>query len=409
MVPPDASPEEQMRLVQQAMEEDAKNKQRAADEEARRAAAAKAERIARSDVWCYVLSGAGSEELNGPFHRDGSAVRNGARVYTNGAGFVMSREVINGGEGWIIGRAPKAYYGFQTKDTLAPETGWSVQEHGKAPSPTVAAMEPAMAVEAAKQAGNAAFKAGQHADAIQQYGEALRIARACVGAYGLSDELLAHGALGRGGGVRAKTAPHLLAPRAVFATRAQPLPENARGRQTARSDRAPGKTTLSGGTVYWSTSCQPRLPMPPTACLATAIPPSESRPLFTPLSSAGACRALARPLPDTPTLSALAEPPVSPGAPGPTYMRSSIRAAVEQADADRALELDPCFVKAYVRKAKALYAREQWDAAAAALRDALDVAPGTKEVLALQVSRGSAATPPWRARGGGGGGERGCA
>lgn len=84
-------------------------------------------------------------------------------------------------------------------------------------------------------------------------------------------------------------------------------------------------------------------------------------------------------------------------------MRSSIRAAVEQADADRALELDPCFVKAYVRKAKALYAREQWDAAAAALRDALDVAPGTKEVLALQVSRGSAATPPWRARGGGGG------
>lgn len=180
-----------MRLVQQAMEEDAKNKQRAADEEARRAAAAKAERIARSDVWCYVLSGAGSEELNGPFHRDGSAVRNGARVYTNGAGFVMSREVINGGEGWIIGRAPKAYYGFQTKDTLAPETGWSVQEHGKAPSPTVAAMEPAMAVEAAKQAGNAAFKAGQHADAIQQYGEALRIARACVGAYGLSDELLA--------------------------------------------------------------------------------------------------------------------------------------------------------------------------------------------------------------------------
>jgi hypothetical protein len=41
-----------------------------------------------------------------------------------------------------------------------------------------------------------------------------------------------------------------------------------------------------------------------------------------------------------------------------------------------------------VRKAKALHARQQWDAAADALRDALDVAPGTKEVLALQVRRG---------------------
>jgi tetratricopeptide (TPR) repeat protein len=191
MVPPDTSPEEQMRLLQQAMEEDAKNKQRAAAEETRRAAAAKAERIARSDVWCYVLSGAGSDELNGPWHRDGSAVRNGARVYTNGAGFVMSREVISGGEGWIIGRAPKAYYGFQTKDVLAPETGWSVQEHGKPPAPTVTAVEPFMAVETAKQAGNAAFKLNRHADAIEKYGEALRIAKACEGAYGLSDELLA--------------------------------------------------------------------------------------------------------------------------------------------------------------------------------------------------------------------------
>jgi len=67
-----------MRALELAVEEDAQNTRREKDEETRRLAAAKAERIARSDVWCYVLSGAGSAELNGTFHRDGNAVRNPA-------------------------------------------------------------------------------------------------------------------------------------------------------------------------------------------------------------------------------------------------------------------------------------------------------------------------------------------
>ena len=54
------------------------------------------------------------------------------------------------------------------------------------------------------------------------------------------------------------------------------------------------------------------------------------------------------------------------------------------ADADVAVEFDPCFIKAYVRKAKASYAIEEYAKAEQALRDALDVAPENKEVRALR-------------------------
>ena len=49
-------------------------------------------------------------------------------------------------------------------------------------------------------------------------------------------------------------------------------------------------------------------------------------------------------------------------------------------DAETALEFDPCFIKAYVRKAKALGGQEEHVAASVALKDALEVAPGSKEV-----------------------------
>ena len=54
------------------------------------------------------------------------------------------------------------------------------------------------------------------------------------------------------------------------------------------------------------------------------------------------------------------------------------------ADAGRAIEHDPCFIKAYVRKAKAACGLGDVDAAQRALADALDVSPGSKEVRALQ-------------------------
>ena len=51
--------------------------------------------MARSDVWTYVVSGAGSEKLNGEYHRLGDSVRNGARVYQGPHGYVMSRECVS--------------------------------------------------------------------------------------------------------------------------------------------------------------------------------------------------------------------------------------------------------------------------------------------------------------------------
>ena len=80
-----------------------------------------------------MLTGAGSAELNGVYLRQKTgAKRNGARVYEKGE-YMLSREVIGGGAGFIVGKAPRAFYAYQTEDTVAPESGWSVQEHGVAP------------------------------------------------------------------------------------------------------------------------------------------------------------------------------------------------------------------------------------------------------------------------------------
>ena len=62
-------------------------------EEARRAARRKEERFSRSDVWCYVLSGAGTEAINGTYMRDADETRTGARVYVETGGHVLSYEV----------------------------------------------------------------------------------------------------------------------------------------------------------------------------------------------------------------------------------------------------------------------------------------------------------------------------
>ncbi|EOD14893.1 hypothetical protein EMIHUDRAFT_448270 [Emiliania huxleyi CCMP1516] len=146
VVPEGASEEEQMAALQRAMEEEARNKQREADEEARRAAAAKAqplpcraERIAQSDPWCYVLSGAGTAAANGTYMRDGTAVKNGARVYGG------ARRASDGGGG-----------GQARRRTLAKQPG------AYADRDTLTRLRrPAV--------GNAAFKKGDHAAAVQRW------------------------------------------------------------------------------------------------------------------------------------------------------------------------------------------------------------------------------------------------
>ena len=212
-----------------------------------------------------MLTGAGSAELNGVYLRQKTgAKRNGARVYEKGE-YMLSREVIGGGAGFIVGKAPRAFYAYQTEDTVAPESGWSVQEHGVAPAPTVGKVEPAEAVDLAKQEGNAHFRAGEHEAAAAKYGEALRVAAACEGAHGLDEEVL-----GKLHGNRAEAYLQL---------------------------------------EQWAQAAE---------------------------------------------------------------------------DAAAALEHDPCFVKAYVRRAKACYGLGRWAEADAQLRDALEVEPGNKEVRALQ-------------------------
>ena len=172
-----------------------------------------------------------------------------------------------GGAGWIFGKAPRAFYAFQTDEKVPPEAGWMIQEHGKSPAPTVTLIEPLMAVEGYKAVGNTAFRAGRYEEAIEGYTAALALASTCDGAYGLDDELY-----GKLYGNRAEA--HL---------------------QMNQYEHA-------------------------------------------------------------------------------------------KEDAGQAIEYDPTFTKAYVRRAKACAALELHEEAAQCLQDALDVSPKSKEVLSLQVS-----------------------
>ena len=189
-VPEGASEGERAEAVREAMAEQQRNEQRDADAAALRKRKEHDERMARSDAWAYVLAGAGTESVNGRYARNGEGVKNGARVYIGPNGFSLSREVVGGGEGWIVGKMPRAYYAYQTSDTMAPSSGWAVQEHGVAPAPTVVVIEPLDAVEGAKSAGNAAFGEGDYAAAVSKYTEALSIASACASAHGIDETLL---------------------------------------------------------------------------------------------------------------------------------------------------------------------------------------------------------------------------
>ena len=70
-------------------------------------------------------------------------------------------------------QALRASYAYQTKETVAPEENWSVQEHGAAPVPRVEAIEPIDAADRAKRAGNAAFNAGEMEAAARAYTQAI--------------------------------------------------------------------------------------------------------------------------------------------------------------------------------------------------------------------------------------------
>ena len=261
-IPEGANQEE---FLQKMMAENARNEANAKKEEERKKEARRQEKLKTSDPWKVLVSGAGTEKINGVYERDGEAVRNGGRVYKGPNGYSFSFECVSGGEGWILGKAPRAFYAIQTKDKVPPEEAWSVQEHGKAPAPSFKVIEPLDAVNELKSKGNDAFKAGEHQEAIRQYTEALSLANTCQGAHGIDDDVY-----GKLHGNRAE------------------------------------------------------------ACLQLG----------------------------------------------------QHEKAIE--DADQALEYDPCFIKAYVRKAKACFALDRMDEATRVLKDAIDVAPGNKEVLSLQ-------------------------
>ena len=325
-VPEGASQEEIGAALQRKMAAKQANEARQEKAKAAEAERQKQERNRHSDAWSYELSGAGSAELDGVYARqkDG-AKRNGARVYEKGE-YVLSREVIGGGAGFVVGKAPRAFYAYQTEDTVAPETGWSVQEHGRLPVPTVRKVEPAEAVEQAKQRGNSLFKSGDFEGAAATYSEALAVAAACEGAHGLEEE------------ARAK----------LLANRAEAWLQLARWQQAERRQTGRrGGCMGSGGWTGWM----------------------EGWHSIHPCRRGG-----------TPT-----HPHTHTHTHPHTHAHAYATCICIQAedDARAALEFDPCLVKAYVRAAKACTGLEKWSAAAAALREALEVEPGNKEVLSL--------------------------
>lgn len=161
---------DQGEYLQKMLAENHANEERKKKEEAARKEKVRKEQMAKSDPYYYIVSGAGSPEVDGKYVRDGDAIRNGSRVYKiskDGTtplanGFMFSHECVNGGEGFILGKAPKAWYAQLSKERLPNETGWSVQEHGKNPPPIFKAVEPAEVVEQEKMEGNTCFSNGAH-------------------------------------------------------------------------------------------------------------------------------------------------------------------------------------------------------------------------------------------------------
>ena len=185
-IPEGADQEEYM---QKMMAEQARNEAAAKKEEARKKEAAHQQKLKTSDPWQVVVSGAGSEKVNGLYERDGEAVRNGGRVYKGPNGYSFSFECVSGGEGWILGKAPRAFYAVQTTDKIPPEADWSIQEHGKVPAPTFTHIEPLDAVNERKQKGNEAFKQGTFQEAVGFYTDALAMCNTCSGAHGIDDDV----------------------------------------------------------------------------------------------------------------------------------------------------------------------------------------------------------------------------
>ena len=125
--------EDQEAFLQKVMAEENRNKERKTKEEARKKEKEKQERLKKSDPYELIIEGAGLEKVNGTYRRDGEAVRNGGRVFKGPNGFSLSFECVSGGEGWILGKTPRAYYANQTKDKVCERA--SAHTHATSPAP----------------------------------------------------------------------------------------------------------------------------------------------------------------------------------------------------------------------------------------------------------------------------------
>ena len=72
-----------------------------------------------------MVSGAGTPEANGIYYLIESTIESrDTPRYENEHGVNMSRERIKKHWGWIIGKAPVAFYGKRTEELLPPKRGW---------------------------------------------------------------------------------------------------------------------------------------------------------------------------------------------------------------------------------------------------------------------------------------------
>jgi hypothetical protein len=79
-----------------------------------------------------VVLGAGTLEANGIYtvvpdskNPNDPLIRNEAWMFRNKKNFTISREIIDGDAGWIIGKVPTAYYGIKDNSLLPPSEVWA--------------------------------------------------------------------------------------------------------------------------------------------------------------------------------------------------------------------------------------------------------------------------------------------
>ena len=98
----------------------------------------RAQLMGQKEAHYLAVSCCGTQGCNGIYVRMPQQEHNGVGIYYSGAGYTISREIVDGSPGFVLGRSPDALYGAETEEYSPCEESveWAPYE-GKLPVPSI--------------------------------------------------------------------------------------------------------------------------------------------------------------------------------------------------------------------------------------------------------------------------------